>query len=146
MQCFIYKMTLFIGHHVLIIELIQCGTHWLNIYYQEELVKFLSPMLAFIDSHIQAGQSVLVHCLAGAHRQSKIIKITIVLKILELSSDEINILEGKNGSNNINCTGCPISSAPFKLAINSKGAIQRIFPKHSCRFWDRVLDNMAFLL
>ena len=72
-----------------------------------------------------------------------------MLKILELSSDEINILEGKNGSNNINCTGCPIISAPFKLAINSKGAIQRLFPKRSCRVLDQVLpdsfDNMAFL-
>lgn len=35
---------------------------------QRKLQDFLRPMLHFIDSSISRGRSVLVHCLAGAHR------------------------------------------------------------------------------
>ena len=36
-----------------------------------------------------------------------------------------------------------------KTSIKTRGAIWRLFPKRSCRIWDRILldsfDNMAFL-
>ena len=35
---------------------------------QQKLTDFLRPMLQFIDMTISRGGSVLVHCLAGAHR------------------------------------------------------------------------------
>jgi len=35
---------------------------------QRKLQDFLRPMLHFVDSSISRGRSVLVHCLAGAHR------------------------------------------------------------------------------
>ena len=37
-------------------------------YLKVDLEKFLSPMVSFITGEISAGRSVLVHCLAGAHR------------------------------------------------------------------------------
>ena len=45
---------------------------------QDKLVKFLSPCVAFIEAELGAGRSVLVHCLAGAHRSElKIINFFI---------------------------------------------------------------------
>ena len=35
---------------------------------QEGLAKFLSPCISFIEAELAMGRSVLVHCLAGAHR------------------------------------------------------------------------------
>ena len=34
----------------------------------EQLTKFLQPMYDFVDSCVAKGESVMVHCLAGAHR------------------------------------------------------------------------------
>ena len=36
--------------------------------FQEGLAKFLSPCISFIEAELAMGRSVLVHCLAGAHR------------------------------------------------------------------------------
>ena len=36
--------------------------------WQEGLAKFLAPCVSFIEKELAAGSSVLVHCLAGAHR------------------------------------------------------------------------------
>ena len=35
---------------------------------QDDLERFLSPVIGFIERHISSGNNVLVHCLAGAHR------------------------------------------------------------------------------
>jgi len=35
---------------------------------QQELQKFILPVLQFIEREVKAGRNVLVHCLAGAHR------------------------------------------------------------------------------
>merc|ERR1712156_968804 len=35
---------------------------------EKDLVSFLSPVLKYIDTEIEAGRNVFVHCLAGAHR------------------------------------------------------------------------------
>ena len=37
-------------------------------YMDKEIKTFISPMLAFVMDAISSGKSVLVHCLAGAHR------------------------------------------------------------------------------
>lgn len=34
----------------------------------ESIIQFTAPMFGFIEAAISAGESVLVHCLAGAHR------------------------------------------------------------------------------
>ena len=34
----------------------------------QELINFIKPVLEFINNAINRGESVLVHCLAGAHR------------------------------------------------------------------------------
>ena len=36
--------------------------------WQEGLAKFLDPCVSFIEKELAKGSSVLVHCLAGAHR------------------------------------------------------------------------------
>ena len=35
---------------------------------EAELPRFLSPLISFLEAELAAGRSVLVHCLAGAHR------------------------------------------------------------------------------
>lgn len=35
---------------------------------RDDLERFLSPVIGFIERHISSGNNVLVHCLAGAHR------------------------------------------------------------------------------
>ena len=40
----------------------------LHLIFQDGLAKFLSPCVSFIEAELAAGHSVLVHCLAGAHR------------------------------------------------------------------------------
>jgi protein tyrosine/serine phosphatase len=35
---------------------------------EQQIAKFLSPLLNFVDKSLAAGRSVLIHCLAGAHR------------------------------------------------------------------------------
>lgn len=34
----------------------------------DDMWKFVGPMFAFVDEALAAGESVLIHCLAGAHR------------------------------------------------------------------------------
>jgi len=45
-------------------------SHWsMNVNSSHEsVIRFIAPMLAFIEEALQNGESVLVHCLAGAHR------------------------------------------------------------------------------
>ena len=49
--------------------------------WQEELAKFLGPCVSFIEKELAAGSSVLVHCLAGAHR-SQLMKFLAAKKQL----------------------------------------------------------------
>ena len=60
---------------------------------QKDLVSFLSPVLKYIDTEIEAGRNVFVHCLAGAHRSH----LTILLKNIEGNF----YLKGGNNSNNL---------------------------------------------
>mmetsp|Transcript_91153 Transcript_91153/g.174858 ORF Transcript_91153/g.174858 Transcript_91153/m.174858 type:complete len:391 (+) Transcript_91153:57-1229(+) len=43
-------------------------SHYHRVRNDEEAVRFVQPMLSFVSQALGRGQSVMVHCLAGAHR------------------------------------------------------------------------------
>ena len=55
-----------------------------NVKTPEGVLKFFSPVHSFIDKAMAAGQNVMVHCLAGAHRAGTT-GISYVMKSCQLN-------------------------------------------------------------
>ena len=65
------------------------------------ILKFASKLFTFIDSALEQGQSVLVHCLAGAHRAGLYIRFSTDFDMTLLNSLRRNLWSHASGT-----TGC----------------------------------------
>jgi len=78
------------------------------------LQTFLATFLQFVATHLSAGDSVLIHCMAGAHRAG--IAAVIALAFLKDKTLEEAMLEAKRARPAI----CPIGDLPLLLERTQK--------------------------
>ena len=71
---------------------------------EAELPRFLSPLITFLEAELAAGRSVLVHCLAGAHRSE--------LRIINFSiNTSLIIFQSRNNGNYVLDAFCRIGKS-----------------------------------